>query len=222
LEGEGKKVSSGRYVPLDGAYRYLVMDITKVQSGQGYRGLTVYLSGVKDSARGGMVSYIQTGRFILPILPAGDKPPKEGFLAIYLYNTTLTVRSIQMVKRPTDNLEILPPRKAGIVKPGDEVTFRVTLAKPAEDVTLTFYNSYTMPRLRLNGQSRLQLKPEDEAEKIWSAKVKMKSLTRADGRTAVDLEPGRLMAKTTILGGSLDESLWTWNTIPFNFKAGAK
>jgi hypothetical protein len=217
-----KAVSTGHYVPLDAAYPYMVMDISEVKNGEGYRGLTVFLSGVEESSRLAMVSYVQTGRFILRMYPKALTPPAQTFLAVYLYNTTMTVKTLKMVKQPTDNLEIVPPAGAKVVKPGDEVTFRVTLEKPAEDVTLTFYNSYTMPHVAINDQQRLQLKPEDDAQKIWSAKVKMNTLTAPGGQEGLDLPVGGLMVRTTILGGSFKEPLWTWNIVPFNFKKGAK
>ncbi len=218
----GKQHSTGRYVPVDGGYPYLVMEITDVKNGNGYRGLNVFLSGVKETSMAAMVSYIRTGRFVLRMFPRHTTLPRETFLSLYLYNTTLTVSQLKMVKQPADNLEIIAPQGVSRVGPGDEVTFRLTLEKPAEDATLTFYNSYTMPQLALNGQTRLQLKPEDEAQKIWSARVKLDTLTRVGGHEGLDLKPGGLMVKTTILGGAVKEPIWTWNIIPFNLKKGAK
>jgi hypothetical protein len=218
FNAQGKGHSTGHYVPLDADYPYLVLDIADVKNGQGYRALNIFLSGVKETSMAAMVSYLQTGRFILRMFPENVTPPKQAFLSLYLYNTAITVKILKMVKAPADNLQIIPPPGAQQVSPGDEVTFRLTLEKPAEDATLTFYNSYTMPQVTLNGQTRLQLKPEDDAQKIWSAKIKLTAITRVGGNEGLDFKPGGLMVKTTILGGAFKEPLWTWNLVPFNFK----
>ena len=99
---------------------------------------------------------------------------------------------------------------------GDPITIRVTMAEPAEDVTVAFFDNYITHAVSLNRNERLQLKPEDKEQKVWSA-----SLTVMDAPDKY-YAPGSFLLKATILGGGLKVPLWTANPCELRFKKEAK
>ena len=213
----------GKYVKIDPAYPYLVWRITDVKPHvKGYRGW----SGVTLSTKPrppqtvGQVSHIQTGVFMLDLRQTlGDRYGKKTvYTRMDLHGAALTFSYIKMVKQPADLIEITSAaftakRRLDV---GDEVTFRVKLAAPAEDVQFRLFNSYTMPPIRLNGEHAIQAKPEDKPGKVWSATVKVESAVGGRTKKDVGYEPGRFLVKAIVLGGQIKEPLWTSNPVPFN------
>ena len=220
----------GKYVDLDPAYPYLVWRITDVTPHvEGYRGWTGPMLWAKPRRPQyvGQVAHIQTGIFMIDLRQTlGSTYEKQTlYLRMDLHGAALTFSYLKMVKGPEDLIEITSPAFAAKrrLDIGDDVTFRVKLAAPAEDVQFRLFNSYTMPPIRLNGKHVLQGKPEDEPGKIWSTTVKVEAAGGGRAKKGVGYEPGRFLVKAVVLGGQIKEPLWTANPVPFNIvKENAK
>jgi hypothetical protein len=214
-----EKHGSGRYLKLSPEYPYLVWEITEVNYGKGYRGLGFYFpSGVF-----GFVSHIYPGIFVAnPFLSQKDLKEGTKFCRIYLYNTEIYLKYIKMVKSPENLIDISSPvlKDKGYVENGDELTFRIILKKPCEDVTLTFYHSYITSQVSMNGMSTLQLKPEDKEQKVWSNTIKISSIGRGNLGEKKSYDPGSFLIKATVLGGEINVPLWTANWFEIKLPEG--
>jgi hypothetical protein len=182
-----------------------------IPAATGYRGWSGPFLMRVGHHRLGQVSHLQEGIFAINVAENPKEwPRKNDFMRLDLHGAALVLDYIQMVRQPEDYLEIVVPeaaRERGVVQPGDELIFRVTLAKPAEDVSLRFYNSYTMPPMLLNGQQALQLRMGDDTKRVWQAPVVLQSFTGGrvqDGR----FNPGSILAKAVILGGGPGTPVW--------------
>jgi hypothetical protein len=203
-----------RYLLTDPAYPYLTWEIAAVVRGEGYQGFVMaWPESVFD-----MVSHLQTGIFAVAVRP--DKP--NPMLGIYLYNSKITLKYLKLVKRPEYYIELSSPalKEKGRLDLGDALDFRVVMAQPAEDVTLTFFHSYVMPQLRLNGEQKLQLKPADGNRNVWRGSLKVTSCEGHNLKRGEQFAPGKFLIKATILGGGLNVPLWTANAHEFHFNQG--
>lgn len=217
-----KKHATGRYVHFDPAFPYLVWEISQVIPGKGYQGFCLHTLQTDHGLFFSMVSHLKTGLFTVntsyyyPV-------PKVSYLRIDLYNTQITMKYLKLVKTPANYLEISSPlfaTKKGLDL-GDEVTFKLVLAETAEDVSLRFFDSYTMPQLTINGSQTLQLKAEDEDQKIWTRKLKFDSCTGA-AKPGIPFSPGGFIVKAVILGGKLGMPIWTTNPVEFRINPATK
>ncbi|MFA6104175.1 MAG: hypothetical protein WCV67_14465 [Victivallaceae bacterium] len=174
-----KQCSSGRYVKVAPEYSWLVWEITAIAPIPGkYLGLAMPMMVGPISEFAGN---IPTGIFVRNINDRGGVT-KENlcFLSIYAYNSKINVKYIKMVKKPDYCVEMKSDTaaKKQKIELGDNVTFKVCLKEPAEDVSLRFHHVYTMPQLNVNGEQAVQLKAEDGSDgKIWSATVPLKSIS---------------------------------------------
>jgi hypothetical protein len=217
LDAAGDAHAAGRYVKFDPAYPYITWEITRVENGTGYRAFGIRALG-NNPAFGGMVTHIQPGiytsrtHFLFP-------EPKTAFLRLELYNAKVTLKYLKVVKTPDNYAEINTDlfKTKGYLELGDEVQFKVVLAEPAEDVTLRFFHSYIMPPLSVNGSQTLQLKPVNEQNKIWSARVKITSCAAGNLKPGKQFTPGEFLVKAVVLGGKIDTPLWTNNPVEFRF-----
>lgn len=206
----------GRYLKFDRQYPYLVWEITKVNYGSGYRGLTM---AFPDSVFN-FVTHIYPGIFVVnPFLSNKKLSDKTEWCRIYLYNSEVYFKYIKMVKIPENYIVIESSEinEKGFLEIGDEVKFKVILDAPSEDVSLTFYDHYITHEIKINGSTSLQLKPEDQEGKIWSGKIKINS---CEGHSLFELKrksfpPGTFLIKATVLGGKLKVPLWTANWFEF-------
>lgn len=217
LEAAGEAHAAGRYVKFDPAYPYITWEITRVENGTGYRAFSVRALGASH-AFGGMVSHIQPGIYTCKtnyLFPE----PKTTFLRLELYNAKVTLKYLKVSKTPDNYAEINTDlfKTKGYLELGDEVQFKVVLAEPAEDVTLRFFHSYIMKPLELNGSQTLQLKPVNEQNKIWSARVKITSCTTGNLKPGKQFTPGEFLVKAVVLGGKIDTPIWTNNPVEFRF-----
>jgi len=208
------KVNTGRYVQAGATYPYLVFQIHDFKPLPGYHGFTIFLSNQSSSLS--LVSQINPGIYTLDLgsfLPAS---PATSFLSLYLYDGQLTLSDLSMVKSPDNFISIISPKmkEKGFLEIGDEVTFTVTMKDAAEDVSLNFFDSYTLPQLKINGEQTLQLKPKDATQKVWSATIKLQTIEGLTSAKNGQLPPFHLMAKAIVLGGTLKEPLWT--AIPYS------
>jgi hypothetical protein len=221
---DGKLYSSGRYVPLDAAYPWLTWRVRQyIPYPEGYRGWTgPFLNSVGHTWLG-QVTEMQEGIFAVNVAENAAKwPLPMDFMRLDLYGAVLVLDYIKMVREPADYVFIEIPdaaKERGYIQPDDELTFRVKLAEPAEDVSLRFFNSYTMPQVQLNASHSLQLRMPDEDKHDWRATVTLKSLeggSSEDGR----FKPGSILVKAVILGGGPGTSLWGTHSWPIETKSG--
>lgn len=196
-----KKYAGGRRTPVNADYPWVVYEITAVLPNAKYVSRAMGYNGCFH----GQVSNLQPGIFVWNIYAENPKLPASGgaFLSLYAHGHTAEFKYLKAVKLPDQYIVVSTPDPAA-VNPGDTVKFSVHLARPAEDVSLQFYDSYTMPRLLLNGQDKLQLKPEDEAGKIWSAEVKVTGLGNKP-----EYKYNAIWVKAVILGGDVSVPVWT-------------
>jgi hypothetical protein len=213
----------GRYVKVDNAYPWLVFETTRVNHHAGYRQFAIHFADNNFGYGIGAVSQVPVG--IWAHRPFVHKPEmaeggKTQFLVMTVYHADVTLSSLKMVRRPDYYIDITSPAFAakGKLEKGDTVVFTVCMATPAEDVTLRFFDSYTMPQLTLNGQTVFQLKPIDDTDKIWAAEIDVQSCEGASLPLGEPFVPGRLLVRATILGGGVKAPLWTCNHYPFEIQ----
>jgi hypothetical protein len=158
-----------------------------------------------------LVSQITPGIYALDLSRFLSKLENYSYLRLDLYNAQLTLSDLSMVKTPPNRIAITSPAfaKKGYVEPGDEITFTVYLQEKTEDVSLTFYDSYTMPQLKINDAQTLQLHPLDTAQKVWSTTIKLNSIKGVNSTSKEQLASFHLVVKALVLGGTLKEPLWT-------------
>ena len=89
------------------------------------------------------------------------------------------------------------------IKPGSKVKFTAELAEEAEDVSISLVTAGVPRPVQVNGKVKIQLKPTDKTQKIWTAEVEIKSLgvKKAFPRH-------KILMKMDVLGGDLDEPVW--------------
>ena len=63
---------------------------------------------------------------------------------------------------------------------------------------------------------KLQLKPTDDTQKVWSAEFEVKTLGPV--RRVSEFRRNTLMVRATILGGGISEPLWGTINYPFSLK----
>jgi len=201
----------GRHFKFSKEYPYLVWEIDKIVYGQGYKHLLLgFPYGVFQ-----FVGNFYPGIFVVnPFLAHKDIKDFE-YCRIYLYNSEIYFKYMKMVKRPDYLIEITGAdiEKKGYVEPGDELNFKVILKEGAEDVSLTFYDHFGTQEVKINGSSSLQLKPEDEEQRIWTGKIKIEDIgkpgiNRKDNTVFL---PSEFLIKATVLGGKINLPLWTAN-----------
>ena len=206
--------STGRYLPVDPEFPYLVWEITDVKriwtNANGGSGFTIYPSITGNHVEFAITSFIQKGIYVYK--PFFTTPKSPGvFFRFDLWGAELHMKYIAMGKSPKYNIEVTSPvlTSKKTLNLGDDVTFKVTMPEPTEDVTLTFFDSYTMPQLKINGNQRLQLKPDKKDFRIWQATIKLESCEGA--ARSVRFAPGLFIIKATVLGGGIHVPIWTCN-----------
>ena len=218
MEASGKASATGRYLPMSPDYPYVVFEITQAEKRPGYVAfnLPVIQGGANMSSVGiGMVSQPQTGIFAVNVFENGKLPGTAPYFRINIHNCTLNFKYLKCVKAPDAYIEMLPKEP---LKIGDKVTFRVHLAKPAEDVSLRFFFSYTMPEIRFNGEQSLQLKPENaDDQKVWVGTVDYKSIDFSIKKDQY-LPPGGMLIKAVVLGSENNTPIWGTNNYPIKVK----
>ncbi len=175
-----KHYSTGKYMKLSPEYPWFCWKITDVKPLKGYRGLTMGNFVGLDCNTVGMVSRVLPGYYAVNIARNSKlTKPRDAFLRIDQHGFITTFGYMKMVKKPDFYIEIDSEsiKADKPVKPGEEVTFTLNLKNPAEEASLSFYKSYTMPKMKINGVSMLMMKPVDKEKKVWVAKVKINSLS---------------------------------------------
>lgn len=183
LTHDGDPHDGGRYVetPEDGLW--LVFELESFETLPGYVGLDI---------KGGLVNMVSNpmpGLFAVR-LPAHDK---VTFLRIDSHGLVSNFKYLKLVRVPEYYLE------ASLEEDGS-LAVTAHLEKPAEDVSVSFYDAYGMKRVRLGGADTLQLYPTDEANPVeWTGRLPVAGYEGT----------GKLMLKAMVLGGSLKTPVWT-------------
>ncbi len=176
----GTGISGGRYVPNHEDYPWLTFEIASLNRTGGYRGLnfTNCLA---------IVSNPMPGIYAVK----REIKQKSSYLRLDIHGLILGFKYIKQVKKPDYYIDAAKTDK------GVEIT--VYLKDAAEDVSISFYNSYTMPRLTFDNEYKLQLLPKDESNPVvWSGTIKNCTYsTKHD-----------VILKATVLGGKIKVPIW--------------
>ena len=202
-------------VPVSREYPWLVMRLKSVAVNPGYRSWSLRISAL-DKFNFGQTSVQETGYIALNVWEGAKlkKDPATAELFFYNYTLKLTFSDLKMVKVPENYIAVSSPAftEKGSYGPGDKLRFTVTLKEPAEDVSVRLIHSDLLASVRLNGMEKLQLKPVDDTQKVWTAEFTVKDLTSS--RRLKSFSRG-LLVRATVLGGSLPEPLW--GTVNFSY-----
>lgn len=176
----GTGYSTGRYVPADPQYPWLVGEIVNYSMLEGYRGFVF-------TGSFGMVANPQTGIFAVKLISEKKRP----FFRFDLHGLKMHFKYLKQERSPDYRIESK--------RVGDELEVRVFLKEVAEDVMVRFYDGYHVALLRLNGEDKLQLLPIDEDNPVeWSAKIPFPEVKTT----------GAMLIKALILGGEIKVPLW--------------
>ena len=199
-DGAGRKITTR--VKFSPDYRYLVFRITGFEMLKGYRNWTLRTDLGPMVVN--QVNALQKGIFVFDLyqnLPEKEVARKAGRLNIWCYNLRLDLEYLKMVKKPdyVVRAECADPE----IKPGSKVKFTAELAEEAEDVSISLFPAGVPRPVKVNGAVKIQLKPTDKTQKVWTAEVEIKSigLKKAYKRH-------QLFMKMDVLGGDLDEPMW--------------
>ncbi len=147
---------------------------------------------------------IQKGIFVFDLyrnLPGGTAPKKTGSLNVWVYNLRLDLEYMKLVKKPdyVVRAKCADPE----IKPGSKVRFTAELAHEAEDVSISL-TTMGVPRLvKVNGAVKIQLKPADMTQKVWTAELEIKNIGIEKA-----VRRHQLFMKMDVLGGKLNEPVW--------------
>lgn len=207
-DGAGRKTYTS--VPVSKDSPYLVFRIASVEHFKGYRNWTLQFSN--PAFLMSQVTTPEPGIFVFDIFKntemKGD--PKTANLFFYAYNLKLLLSEMKLVKNPDYRVDVEAEKK--ILSPGDKLKFTVMMKEEAEDVSIRLFTAGAPVPLKLNGLEKIQLKPVDKTQKIWSAEVKIESL----GIPGKTYKPNSILLKTMILGCSLEEPVWS--NLPYGFE----
>ena len=199
------KDASGRKtvtrVKLSPEYPYLTFRITGFDLLQGYRNWTFGVDGLMAASQ---VTTPQKGIYVFDLFRnASEKgaAQKAAYLQIYLYNLRLDLEYLKLVKKP--DYVVRAECADREIKPGSKVKFTAELAQEAEDVSISLVTTGAPRPVQVNGKVKIQLKPTDKTQKVWTAEIEIKKLSLNKSR-----KRHQLFMKMDVLGGELDEPVW--------------
>ena len=199
-DGAGRKTTTR--VKFSPDYRYLTFRITNFEMLKGYRNWT--LRSELGPMTVSQVNALQKGIFVFDLyqnLPEKEAAKKAGYINIWCYNIRLDLEYLKIVKKPdyVVRAECADPE----IKPGSKVKFTAELAEEAEDVSISLFTTGVPRPFKVNGAVKIQLKPTDTTQKVWTAEVEIRSLglKKAQARH-------KTLIKLNVLGGELDEPVW--------------
>ena len=197
--GMGGKTAA--VVDLSPEYPYFTFRITGIELLNGYRNWTMFMQNGFSTSQ---VTAPEKGIYVYDLyqnLPEKERAGKISYLFVHLYHLRLDFEYMKLVKKPdyAVRAECADPE----IKPGSKVKFTAELAKEAEDVAITLMTTGHPRSVNVNGKTKIQLKPTDKTQKIWTAEVEIKSigLKKAARRFG-------LFMKMDVLGGDLEEPVW--------------
>ena len=182
-------------------YPYLTFRITGFDLLSQYRNWTLIVNGWMSSSQ---VSTPQKGIYVYDLfrnLPEKAAAGRTRYLTFFIYNLRMDLEYLKMVKKPpyVVRAECADPE----IRPGSKVRFTAELEKEAEDVSISLITGGVPQTVKVNGAVKIQLKPADKTQKIWSAEVVIESIgiKKAMNRHGIFM-------KMDVLGGDLDEPVW--------------
>ena len=206
-------------VPVSKDYPWLVFRLNSVKVNPGYRSWNIRISDL-DKFNISQTSVQETGYFACNVWEGANlkKVPTSAEIFFYNYTLKLTFSDLKMVKKPDNFIEVTSPAFAAKKQytPGDKIRFTVTLKEPAEDVSVRLVFPDLLAAVKLNGMGKLQLKPIDDTQKVWSAEFEVKTLGPVRG--VKEFRRNTLLVRATILGGAISEPLWGTINYPFKLK----
>ena len=198
---DGKDRKTVTWVNFSPEYPYLTFRITGLDLLNGYRNWTLIVDGWLNSNQ---VTTPQKGIYVYDLfqnLPEKAASMRTRYLYFYLYHLKMDFEYLKLVKKPD---YVVRAEGAGPeIKPGCKVKFTAELAKEAEDVSITIMTTGHPRPIQVNGKTKIQLKPADKTQKVWTAEVEIKSI----GIKKAVKRYGLFM-KMDVLGGELDEPVW--------------
>lgn len=204
-------------VPIVKTHPWMIWKVVRFNPEIRYKGLIMpMIAGLKNTSLA-QAGAVEPGIWQTNLGAANELPPQAAKrnMRIDFYGGSVDFEYIKIVEKPDVIIEADSASPA--VGLGDEVVFRVTLSKPAEDVTLRFFHNYCISEVKINNSNTLQLLPVDRDNPlVWQAKIRIDSAT--PGRLGKDKQftVGTLFFKATILGGGIDLPVWTANIKDFN------
>lgn len=198
-DGKGRKAVTG--IKFSPEYPYLTFRIADLHLQNGYRNWTFIINGWISSVQAAVP---QKGIYVYDLfqnLPAKETANLNRYLTFFVYNLKMDLEYLKLVKKPPYIVKAECPDSE--IKPGSKVKFIAELENEAEDVSISFITNDVPRSIKINGISKIQLKPVDKTQKIWSAEIEIKSIGL---KKAVSRH--KLFMKTDILGGDLDEPVW--------------
>ena len=203
LAKDGKGRRAVTYVNFSPEYRYLTFRIIGLDFLQGYRCWAISAEGRMMASQ---VTSPQKGIYVFDMFQnlLENSPTSRagaGALKFWVYNLRVNLEYIKMIKNPPYivRVECADPE----IKPGSKVKFTAELEKEAEDVSLSLITAGVPYNVKINGTVKIQLKPADKTQKIWTAEVDVKSIGIKKA-----LQRHQIFMKMDVLGGDLDEPVW--------------
>ena len=200
-DGKGRKTLTRVNFSRD--YPYLVFRITDFELLKGYRNWT--LRTELGTMLVSQVNALHKGIFVFDLyqnlLPEKEAAKKSGYIHFWLYNLRLDLEYMKLVKKPdyVVRAECADPE----IKPGSKVKFTAELAEAAEDVSLSLISTGVPHTIKVNGAVKIQLKPADSTQKVWTAEIEVKKIG-----IKKPVKRFQTFMKMDVLGGELDEPVW--------------
>ena len=188
-------------VDLSPEYPYFTFRVTGIELLNGYRNWTVFM---QNGFSTNQVTAPEKGIYVYDLyqnLPEKERARKITNLFVHLYHLRLDFEYMKLVKKP--DYVVSAECAEAEIKPGSKVKFTAELAKEAEDVSITLMTTGHPRPVNVNGKTKIQLKPTDKTQKIWTAEIEIKSI----GIKKAAKRYGLFM-KMDVLGGDRDEPVW--------------
>ena len=189
-------------IRLSPEYPYLVFRVTGLKMLAGYSHWAVTMPAIKFVS--GQTTTPQKGIFVYDLyqnLPEELAAKKSAYLHFYMTNLGLDLEYVKLVKKPEYVVRVECADSE--IKPGSKVKFTAELEKEAEDVSIVLTTAGKPLPVKVNGELKIQLKPADKTQKIWTAEIEVKSIGIKKA-----LNRHGLLMKMDVLGGDLDEPVW--------------
>jgi hypothetical protein len=181
-----------RYVDIEKDYPYLCMQILKAEHKGGYYSIYTPNVGGFNYPVMTLVSKILPGYYSFKGSIAKDI--KNTICRFDVHGANIEFAFIGMFDKP----EYIVYTNDAPVKIGDEMVINFDSLKPVDSVAVELFQTYTMPQLSINGQSKLDLTAVNAEKTKWQFKTKLESIK---GQSATKpFAPGAVLIKATVNG----------------------